>query len=254
MLIVNADDWGRTRAETDAILQCCQSGRVTSVSAMVFMEDSERAAGLANGIGLDVGLHLNFDESFSGKDCPPPLVQRHEKTKRYLKSSKYAQLVFNPFLREEFAASYAAQADEFVRLYGRGPSHVDGHHHMHLCANVLFSRLVPAGMKMRRNFSFWPGEKSWLNRLYRAWVDRFLARRYVLPDYFFCISQSLHEQKFERVESLSRSSSVELMTHPGCRAESEYLLSEGFCAFLGRVPAGTYGQLQAAPVIANGIN
>ena len=23
-------------------------------------------------------------------------------------------------------------------------------------------------MKIRRNFSFWPGEKSWLNRAYRA--------------------------------------------------------------------------------------
>jgi len=208
MLIVNADDWGRSRAETDAILQCYQAGRITSVSAMVFMEDSERAAALSQESALDVGLHLNFDETFNGKNCPAPLARCQEKTQRYLKSSKYAQLIFNPFLRQEFAYSYEAQAQEFVRLYGRAPSHVDGHHHMHLCANVLLGRLAPAGMKMRRNFSFWPGEKSWLNRRYRALVDRWLARRYVLPDYFFCVSQSLLQQRLERVESLARSSSV----------------------------------------------
>ena len=44
MLTVNADDWGRSRAETDAALQCHGKKRITSVSAMVFMEDSERAA------------------------------------------------------------------------------------------------------------------------------------------------------------------------------------------------------------------
>jgi hypothetical protein len=115
---------------------------------------------------------------------------------------------------------------------------------MHLCANVLFRRLAPAGTKMRRNFSFWPGEKNWLNRRYRAWVDWWLSRCYVLPDYFFCISQSLVHKKLERVESLARNSSVELMTHPSEPSESQYLLSDAFQAFLGRIPAGSYAQLQ----------
>ena len=46
MLIINADDWGRSVAETDAALKCCKGGRITSLSAMAFMEDSERAADL----------------------------------------------------------------------------------------------------------------------------------------------------------------------------------------------------------------
>src|SRR5437868_14435949 len=40
---LNADDWGRSGAETDAALRCYKGGRITSVSAMVFMQDSERA-------------------------------------------------------------------------------------------------------------------------------------------------------------------------------------------------------------------
>jgi predicted glycoside hydrolase/deacetylase ChbG (UPF0249 family) len=37
MLIINADDFGRSTVETDAILGCYKAGRITSVSAMVFM-------------------------------------------------------------------------------------------------------------------------------------------------------------------------------------------------------------------------
>ena len=60
---------------------------------------------------------------------------------------KYSQLLYNPFLRKEFSYSYKAQSEEFTRLFGKPPSHIDGHHHMHLCANLLLSSLVPAGMK-----------------------------------------------------------------------------------------------------------
>src|SRR6476646_7850978 len=191
MLIVNADDWGRSVAETDAALQCAKEGKVTSVSAMVFMNDSERAAELAKENALDVGFHLNFAELFTARSLANNLRNVQESLVRYLMRNKYAQLFYNPFLRDEFAYSYHSQAEEFSRLYGRAPSHIDGHHHMHLCANALLSSLIPAGMKMRRNFSFWRGEKGWVNRSYRALVDRRLAQRYRLADYFFDLSQSI---------------------------------------------------------------
>lgn len=240
MLIINADDWGRSAAETDAALRCYKEKRITSVSAMMFMEDSERAAELAKENDLDVGLHLNFAEPFTGRNYPAELGQYHGGTIRYLMGNKYAQLVYNPFLRKEFAFSYEAQAGEFVRLFGKPPSHVDGHHHMHLCGNLLLSAVIPVGMKMRRNFSFWPGEKSWLNRTYRALVDRWLSRRYQLADYFFDLSQSIREKKLEQVIALAKSSKVELMTHPIVRMESEYLMSKQFQAMLQRVEAGGY--------------
>jgi hypothetical protein len=72
------------------------------------------------------------------------------------------QLLYNPFLRETFASSYRAQVEEFMRLFEKLPSHIDGHHHMHLCANLLLSKSIPAGMRLGRNFSFWPGEKGFL--------------------------------------------------------------------------------------------
>ncbi len=111
---------------------------------------------------------------------------------------------------------------------------------MHLCANVLLSNVIPAGMKMRRNFSFWPGEKSLLNRTYRAFVDRWLARRYRLPDYFFDLTQCIQEKKLDRVAALAKSNNVELMTHPVVQAESDYLMSDEFQVMLQRLEIGGY--------------
>src|SRR5436853_2780254 len=103
MLIINADDWGRSVAETDAALKCFREKRITSVSAMVFMGDSERAAELAKENKLDVGLHLNFTDRFTDKEYASTLANHHEKIIAFLRRNKYAQLLYNPFLRKEFA-------------------------------------------------------------------------------------------------------------------------------------------------------
>ena len=127
-----------------------------------------------------------------------------------------------------------------TRLFGKPPSHIDGHHHMHLCANLLLSNLIPAGMKVRRNFSFWPGEKSWLNRAYRYLVDRWLARRYRLADYFFDLIQCIEGKKLDRVAALAKSSNVELMTHPIVSAEKAFLMSDEFQVILQHLEIGGY--------------
>ncbi len=240
MLIINADDWGRSLVETNAALRCYRAGRITSVSAMVFMADSERAAELATANGLEVGLHLNFTEPFTDASCPERLRHCHNRIVRFLKRNKYAQILYNPSLRNEFVYSYEAQAEEFTRLFGKPPSHIDGHHHMHLCTNLLFSDIIPAGTKMRRNFSFWPGEKSMLNWSYRALVDRWLVRRYQLTDYFFDLTQCIKGKKLDRVVALAKSSHVELMTHPIISAEEEYLMSDKFQVILQRLDIGGY--------------
>jgi len=240
MLIINADDWGRSAAETDAALRCYKANRITSVSAMVFMEDSERAANLAKETQLDVGLHLNFSEQFTDTRCSVKLKNYQKRLIKFLRRNKFAQVVYNPFLRKAFAYSYQAQSEEFVRLFGKAASHIDGHHHMHLCANMLLSNLIPAGMRVRRNFSFWPGEKSWLNRTYRVLADRWLSRRYRLPDYFFDLTQCIEGKKLNRVAALAKSNNVELMTHPVVQLEADYLMSDEFRLVLQRLELGSY--------------
>ena len=262
MLIINADDWGRSKIETDVALRCYKKGKITSLSAMVFMEDSERAAEIAKQNQIDAGLHLNFSERFSSDHHPGTLGDYHQRTVRFLTRSKYSQLVYNPFLQRAFAYSYKVQTEEFGRLYGKSPSHIDGHHHMHLCANLLFSDLIPSGTSMRRNFSFWPGEKSALNRAYRRLVDGWLARKYRLPDYFFDLTQSIREKKLDRVVALAKSSNVELMTHPIVPLEIDFLMSDEMGVLLQSIEAGNFTRLglvtstvpPASPIIKHAPN
>jgi len=152
MVIINADDWGKTRRDTDAALACFERGRITSVSAMVFMEDSARAAAIAIDKGIDAGLHLNFTERFT---APPPsreLMIRHERVARCLTANRYSFLLYRPGLTSDLHYIYRAQFEEFAKLYGRPPAHIDGHHHQHLCTNMLVDGIIAKGTKVRRSF------------------------------------------------------------------------------------------------------
>lgn len=214
LLIVNADDWGRDAATTDRILECVAPGGVSAVSAMVFMQDSERAAGIARERGVEAGLHLNFTTRFTGTGLPASIVARQQQVSRYLRRHRLAPYVFNPRLTAAFEYLVAAQLDEYRRLYGADPAHINGHHHMHLCANVLVHGLLPAGAFVRRNFCFEPGEKSLWNRLYRRTVDRLLARRHRQTDLFFSLEPLEPRTRVERICALARNAVVELETHP----------------------------------------
>lgn len=238
MLIVNADDLGRCREDTDSALACHARGRITSTSAMVFMADSSRAAALARDTTLPIGLHLNLSEPFSAPQVPAELRARHDRVCRFLRSSRYALLLFHPLLARDFAEVVTAQFAEFRLLYGREPSHVDGHQHMHLCSNVLAQGLLPPGARVRRSFTFGRGEKSRLNRWYRAALDRALARRYVLTDGFYSLSQQMKQSSLDAVLSRASHEQVELMVHPTWPNEYEFLMSDAFAAALARAGAG----------------
>ena len=110
MLIVNADDWGRTVAETDAALACQRLGRVTSVSAMVFMDDSVRAAELAKQYDVDVGLHLNLSQRYT--EAPRSSISAAQtRIVRFMTKGKYPVLFYQPALRNCFRDVYQAQAE-----------------------------------------------------------------------------------------------------------------------------------------------
>jgi len=245
MLIITADDFGRSVSETDAAIALARDQRITSVSAMVFMEDSERAAVLASTVYVDVGLHLNFSEAWTSSGTPKELQDDQGMLAAYFKRSRYAQVIYNPALRRAFRAVYEAQVAEFRRLYGREPSHIDGHHHKHLCANMLVEPLIPRGLSVRRNFSFRRAEKSLLNRTYRKVVDTYLSRRYVLTDYFFSLELCLdgRGQPVTVVAELARTADVEVMTHPKKAAEFDYLCSRQFGEAVRAVSRGTYREL-----------
>ena|SRR5215472_16523040 len=243
MLIINADDWGFNRNTTDRILSCYQHKRVTSASAMVFMEDSERSAEVAEISGLEVGLHLNFTDKFSCNKKFRDLDKSQQRIAAFLLQHKYCLVLYNPFLVKEFDYVYRAQYEEFIRLYKKPPAHINGHHHMHLCANVLLGNLLPGKCKVRRSFSFAPGEKHLINRFYRYLVDRRLERRFVCTDFFFSIPLVQELNRLRSIVKLARSRDVELMVHPQRQEVYNYLMSAGYMETISEAPLGTYGGL-----------
>jgi hypothetical protein len=235
-LILNADDWGRDTETTDRMFECVLHGSVSSVSAMVFMEDSERAAAIARERGIDAGLHLNFTTRLSAPNCPSRLAEHQQAIATYLMRRRFNRMVFHPGLMRSFEYVVKAQIDEFRRLYGAPPDRIDGHHHMHLCANVLFGRLLPPGTLVRRNFSFQPGEKSLVNRLYRKAVDHGLARRHRLVDFLFSLTPLEPKGRLERIRSLARQFVVEVETHPVKVDEYRFLKGDEVVRWSENVP------------------
>src|SRR4030067_210846 len=199
MLIVNADDLGLNRIATDNIITCFKEGRITSATAMMFMEDSERAATVAQASGIDVGLHINLVERFTAHATSPRLRESQERIIRYLKKSRFAFMIYNPFLRNDFRYVYQTQFDEFLKMFDQAPSHLDGHQHMHLASNMIIDTIVQPGNIIRRNFYFFPKEKSVLNRYYRFAMDWWLSKKYRITDYFFSLSQNMARNRFKRL-------------------------------------------------------
>jgi predicted glycoside hydrolase/deacetylase ChbG (UPF0249 family) len=243
MLIINADDWGRNKTTTDNSLVCFKNGRITSVSAMVFMEDSQRSAELALEHGLDAGLHLNFTSKFNQSIISSKLLECQQRITAFLQKNKYYFLFYNPILKGEFHYVFNAQYEEYIRLYHKKPTHIDGHHHMHLCTNVLLQRLIPRGSKVRRNFSFTLGEKSMINRLYRSFMDRWLQRRCQCTDFFFSIEPMHKSDRLRGIVELSLVHNVELMVHPEKQDEYRYLLSTEYMEIIRNKKTGSFRTL-----------
>jgi predicted glycoside hydrolase/deacetylase ChbG (UPF0249 family)/glycosyltransferase involved in cell wall biosynthesis len=233
-VIVNADDWGRDRETTNRTLDCIRAGSVSSVSAMVFMADSKRAARLAREHGIDAGLHLNFTTAFDAVGCAAGILEQQRKIGRYLRLNRFAWAMFHPGLAEAFRRVVEAQIEEYERLYGASPSRIDGHHHMHLAANVRLQRLIPEGIIVRRNFYFARGEKSVANLAFRRWQDERLARRHCIADYFFDLAP-MDRLRLGGIVERSRAQNVEIETHPVRPDEYRFLMNGGVAAVCSNV-------------------
>ena len=243
MLIITADDYGKNSHATDSILTCFSNKRITSASAMVFMEDSERAASLTLKTTLEVGLHFNFTLPFSAEKTTLKLREHQNRVVAYLGKNKIFQILYNPFLSNSFQYVFLSQQEEFMRLYGRHPDFYNGHHHMHLCTNVLAGRMIPKGARVRRTFTFDKGEKNLFNRLYRHILDTGVVGRFVSTKYFFSIVPVQNHERLQTIFKRAERDAVEIEVHPENVEEIEFLLSDTYQHLMDSVQCGNFRQL-----------
>jgi chitin disaccharide deacetylase len=113
VLIVNADDFGRSPGVNRGVIRGHEQGVVTSATLMVRWPAAEEAAAYARRSGLSVGLHLDLGE-WEYRDG-----QWHE----------LYQVV--PETPEAVTAELDRQLERLERLIGRPPTHLDSHQHVH---------------------------------------------------------------------------------------------------------------------------
>ncbi len=240
-LIVNADDWGRDRDVTDRTYECVAAGSVSSVSAMVFMEDSERAAEIARERNVDTGLHLNLTTPFSGTGMSSRLQEQQGRVTKHLRRHRLAPAIYHPGVAKAFEYVVKSQLEEYEKRYGKPAERVDGHHHMHLSANVLYAGLLPRGIMVRRNFSFGAADKGFANRMYRRFVDKRIASQYRITDFFYSLPPMDVPGRLEKIFALGREHRVEVETHPINRDEHKFLTDGSIFRIADGVPiAGRY--------------
>jgi predicted glycoside hydrolase/deacetylase ChbG (UPF0249 family) len=236
VLIINADDMGASPSTTDPVAECFAAGVITSASAMVWMADSERAARIARERDLPVGLHLNFTLPFADPEVPDDVRARQLRLTAVFGSDARADADAGDRGVDGalVAAALADQLQLFRELFGREPTHLDGHHHVHVNAAVL--EHLPRGLPIRPPLGASPQ---------RTFGQRWLLRRFRRPD--TCLA-------FERVHpalggeglgvlAQARRETLEVMVHPAQLHEREALLANDWRAALAELALGSYRDL-----------
>jgi chitin disaccharide deacetylase len=110
LLIVNADDFGRSASVNRGVIEAHEHGIVTSASLMVRWPAAEEAAAYARASsGLSLGLHVDVGEWAYREDG-------------------WVQLYG---AAADLEAEVAQQLARFRELAGRDPTHLDSHQHVH---------------------------------------------------------------------------------------------------------------------------
>ena len=252
LLIVNADDFGGHQLATDRIAQCFEAQRITSATAMVYMEDSERAAELARSHKLPIGLHLNLTQEFEDAQAPFSIRERQARAVRYFANKRRRRITYNPMLRSLVKACIADQLSCFRELFGVEPTHIDGHNHAHLSPTVLFA--LPKNIPVRT------GESNLArtiapHTLFTSARHATLARRQITTDRLVALDRlnSLEDRPASEgaLADLLRAadtSTVEVMAHPHRDRDYRLLMSERWHRMLEQCKHGSYVELASASV------
>jgi len=151
-LIISADDLGVNPQRSHGIFQAHEFGVLTNASILPNMEDSDRAAKHAREKHLPSGLHLNLTEGYplSKKEDVPSLL---DLSGVFLDRAHFRVAVQKgKVVREHLEREIRAQIEWFFDSHG-APTHVDGHHHIHveeMVANALIPQLDRYGIRFVR--------------------------------------------------------------------------------------------------------
>lgn len=203
-LIVNADDFGLTEGVTRGILRAHREGLVTSTTVLANLPgppalDAEAAGAPALGLGLH--LNLTWGVPVSPPATVPSLVGADG---RFVRDPAAVGGRARP---DEVRREAEAQIGAFARRFGRGPTHLDSHHHVH-CQSRVMEAVVDVAADARLPLrSPDAGFREGLRRRGVLTPDHFLGGDDPAP--YWTLERLLHQ-----LASLPLGL-TELMCHPG---------------------------------------
>jgi predicted glycoside hydrolase/deacetylase ChbG (UPF0249 family) len=211
-LVVTADDFGLSPGVVAGIVEAHERGIVTATSLMVNAPAAEAAFVESRRLpSLSTGLHfvLTFGRPVGPRD---PLARLLDESGSFRRNGSGAHERARP---DEVRDELRAQIRRFEEGVGRAPTHIDGHHHVHLHPGILRAVIEaagPLGIPVRAT-SASDRRRLRLERIRTpdAFVDR-----------FYGAGEVSEENLVEILESLPEGVS-ELMCHPA--AEDEALAS-----------------------------
>lgn len=187
-LVINADDYGYTRGNTEGIIEGHKKGIITSTTAlcnMPYLEYGAKISEEAPELGIGVHLNLTIGDSLTGGKAIT------KDGKRFLSKNEF-------YSREDINLSevedeFRAQIERFIEVFKRKPTHLDSHHSVH-----DRGKIYNVTMKLCRE--------------YGLQVRRYSAYKFVTG--FYGETATLEVLK-EIIKSNSEEAGIELMTHPG---------------------------------------
>jgi predicted glycoside hydrolase/deacetylase ChbG (UPF0249 family) len=226
ILIVNADDYGRTPGVSKGIREAHQRGIVTSTTAMMNRPGIAEELRLAAEETPDLGIGVHLVLTSGAPLLPPERVRSITGDAAEFPNPRDLARRIAQIDRDEVAAEWDAQIQAFRRATGREPDHLDSHHHTSYFTEPLFRLFLDAarrcGCAVRVPFPTQsgrcdglPGEfdgaaREFLPRLVRSGAVR-------RPDWFvgtFYDEDATYEHLVRILDQLGPGVS-ELMCHPG---------------------------------------
>lgn len=133
-LIVNADDFGRTRGVNAGVLEAHLFGIVTSATVMVLEPAAEEgvAEAFRRAPNLAFGLHF----ALTGGGLPASSPERVPSLLVDGRFPRSAAELPSEITAEEVSRELEAQIFLFEKMTGRPPTHLDSHHHSALHPSI----------------------------------------------------------------------------------------------------------------------
>jgi chitin disaccharide deacetylase len=202
-LIVNADDFGLTAGVSRGILRAHREGLVTSATVLASLPPQPELDAAAAGAGLGLGLHFNltWGHPVSPAGTVPSLVDAEGRFGRDLAA---LQERARP---DDVRRECETQIEVFSRRFGRPPTHLDSHHHVHRVPRVMdavVDVVLAARLPLRSQDA---GFREGLRRHGIATTDHFLGDAQVEPYW-------TTERLLDQLATLPLGV-TELMCHPG---------------------------------------